>query len=187
MTGTSSQRHTPSPDSSGAQLKSWTQPQLFGGFRTGRTCIGSRRADSAKNSAGGRLLLAGGLVFDDRGRVLLLHRNTPTATWWETPGGKVDPGENPREAAARELEEELGVSVRVVRDLGWHDFFTEETPMRYAIYQMEVVSGELKPREEKFDSACFFSWSKLCGMSDELSPNTKVVLERRLGQALAVV
>lgn len=46
----------------------------------------------------------------DTGRVLLLKRsdavNEPGT--WGTPGGKIDPGENARTAAARELEEEAG-------------------------------------------------------------------------------
>jgi 8-oxo-dGTP diphosphatase len=51
---------------------------------------------------------AGVLFFDAAGRVLLVE---PTyKPYWEIPGGAVETGESPRDAAARELKEELGLS-----------------------------------------------------------------------------
>jgi 8-oxo-dGTP pyrophosphatase MutT (NUDIX family) len=53
---------------------------------------------------------AGAVVVDEQRRVLLLWRHRfITDTWnWEIPIGKIDTGENPAEAAAREVEEETG-------------------------------------------------------------------------------
>lgn len=46
------------------------------------------------------------------GRVFLLRGGDPqrpeAGTWWFTPGGGVEPGETPRQAALRELAEETG-------------------------------------------------------------------------------
>ena len=49
-------------------------------------------------------------VLVDAGRVLLMWRHRfITDTWgWEVPGGAIDAGEQPVEAAAREMEEETG-------------------------------------------------------------------------------
>jgi 8-oxo-dGTP pyrophosphatase MutT (NUDIX family) len=49
-------------------------------------------------------------VVVERGRVLLIWRHRfITDTWgWEIPGGAIDPGEEPADAAARETEEETG-------------------------------------------------------------------------------
>ena len=56
-----------------------------------------------------------GVITDARGRVLLARRaeGSELAGLWEFPGGKVEPGESPEAALARELDEELGIEVDV--------------------------------------------------------------------------
>ncbi|MGY6518285.1 MAG: Nudix family hydrolase [Lysobacteraceae bacterium] len=53
------------------------------------------------------------VLVDDRGRILLSRRveGQDLAGAWEFPGGKVEPGEGPLQALARELDEELGIAV----------------------------------------------------------------------------
>jgi hypothetical protein len=52
----------------------------------------------------------GGLIYDAAGRLLLVQRaNEPGRGLWSLPGGRVEPGERPQEALAREIAEELGV------------------------------------------------------------------------------
>lgn len=51
------------------------------------------------------------LLLDRSDRVLLLRGLDPAVpgtTWWITPGGGLEPGESVREAALRELAEEIG-------------------------------------------------------------------------------
>jgi ADP-ribose pyrophosphatase YjhB (NUDIX family) len=65
---------------------------------------------------------AAGVIFDGHGRVLLVRESHPE---WEPeqepyvpPGGKVEPGETPREAAEREIFEECGVVAKAGELLG---------------------------------------------------------------------
>jgi 8-oxo-dGTP pyrophosphatase MutT (NUDIX family) len=55
------------------------------------------------------------VVLDSDDRVLLLHTHDPTypeqGTWWELPGGGMDPDETPTGTIIRELAEEAGLAI----------------------------------------------------------------------------
>ena len=59
------------------------------------------------------------MVIDERERVLIAERppGKHLAGRWEFPGGKVEPGEAPALALARELEEEIGITIGTPRPL----------------------------------------------------------------------
>ena len=55
-----------------------------------------------------------GAVIVDRGKVFCTQRGSGAlAGYWEFPGGKVEPGESPEGALAREIHEELACHVGV--------------------------------------------------------------------------
>jgi mutator protein MutT len=58
-------------------------------------------------------------VIDAQGRVLIAQRpaGTHMAGAWEFPGGKLENGEERREALARELREEIGIAISTPRPL----------------------------------------------------------------------
>ncbi len=61
----------------------------------------------------------GAVVFDDRGRLLLVKRaNPPAQGLWSLPGGRQEPGESASQGVVREVREETGVEVRVQREVG---------------------------------------------------------------------
>jgi 8-oxo-dGTP diphosphatase len=64
-----------------------------------------------------RKLVVAALCRDDARRVLLTQRRADQAMplKWELPGGKVEPGEAPEAALAREIEEEIGCACSVGR------------------------------------------------------------------------
>src|SRR4051812_37324404 len=59
------------------------------------------------------LIVVAAALADGEGRILLQQRapGRAMAGLWEFPGGKVEEGERPEAALARELEEELGIQV----------------------------------------------------------------------------
>jgi 8-oxo-dGTP diphosphatase len=54
-------------------------------------------------------------ILERDGRTLICQRraDSPHPLKWEFPGGKVEPGESPRQALTRELREELGIEAEV--------------------------------------------------------------------------
>jgi len=93
--------------------------------------------------------VAVGVLRAPDGRVLLTERRAgkDAAGFWELPGGQVEPGESPAEAAARELYEEVGVQVEELAP--WrvyeHDFPTKRLRLHW--FHVRRWSGEAKGRE----------------------------------------
>jgi 8-oxo-dGTP diphosphatase len=64
------------------------------------------------------VIVVAGVIFEQRaGREVVLvtqrKKGAHLEGLWELPGGKIDPGEDPRAALVRELREELGIEVTV--------------------------------------------------------------------------
>ncbi|MBS0280773.1 MAG: (deoxy)nucleoside triphosphate pyrophosphohydrolase [Proteobacteria bacterium] len=67
-------------------------------------------SDNAKSV----ILVVAAALIDPDGRMLIAQRppGKAMAGLWEFPGGKWEPGETPEQALIRELDEELGISVK---------------------------------------------------------------------------
>jgi ADP-ribose pyrophosphatase YjhB (NUDIX family) len=62
---------------------------------------------------------AGGIVLDTAARILVIRRGTPpSAGSWSIPGGRCRAGESAEVACVREVAEETGLQVEVIRWAG---------------------------------------------------------------------
>lgn len=103
-----------------------------------------------------------------------MHRNTARRVQWEIPGGKVDAGELAKQAAVREIAEELDVAVKIDRRVGARVFVEDGERYEYAWYAATITAGEPRLAEPKtFDGLDYFSLREMIEMFDDLSPNTK--------------
>ena len=72
-------------------------------------------ADSSEQ----RIRCVGAVLFDDKGRLLLIRRaHEPGRGRWSVPGGRVEAGETDHDAVIREVAEETGLAVAIIRLLG---------------------------------------------------------------------
>ncbi len=116
---------------------------------------------------------AGAVVIDDRGRVLLLEHRFRGGSGWGIPGGFIEAGEQPHEAIARELCEEVGLEVSDIQIIGSRGFSHQK--------QIEILfkcrsAGNANPRSGEIRKAQWFSPSELPpglpGDQSELVRNT---------------
>lgn len=89
-----------------------------------------------------RKLVVAALVRDGT-KILMSRRrpDQPMPNLWEFPGGKVEPGESPTDALAREVREELGCAVAVgrIHEVVFHPY--PDFDLYMLVYEARVVSG----------------------------------------------
>ncbi|MFO1316382.1 MAG: Nudix family hydrolase [Burkholderiales bacterium] len=94
----------------------------------------------------GRIVrVAAAVLLRPDGQVLLAQRpaGKPYAGYWEFPGGKLEPGETPRHALARELKEELGIDVRNASPWLVQEFVYPHAHVELHFFRVFAWDGEL--------------------------------------------
>lgn len=97
------------------------------------------------------LEVVAGVIRDPNDKVLLTQRQPGRhqAGKWEFPGGKREPGESPEAALARELYEELGITVERIQPRILVPFDYPDVSVRLDVYDVESYSGEPYGKENQ--------------------------------------
>lgn len=106
---------------------------------------------------------ASAVVFDASGKLLLQLRSDNRH--WAMPGGRLDPGEDIQTCAIREVFEETGLHVRVLRVVGLYSdpyqFMIARYPdgnttqMFNVCFECEITGGELTLSDESLEIGFF--------------------------------
>lgn len=104
-----------------------------------------------------------GLIFDERGRILLLRHSNGSV--WVAPGGSLEPNELPADAVVREVWEETGLKVEPVRITGIYGGPAFEVHYRngdrvsylMTVFECRVLGGTLQADSVETLEAAYFS------------------------------
>jgi ADP-ribose pyrophosphatase YjhB (NUDIX family) len=124
------------------------------------------------------------VVLDEKGAVLLVKEKEDGL--WTLPGGWVDVGESPSEAAQREVKEETGYEVRAERLLAlWDRDKHPHPPLPFHVYKLyfecELLGGEPLAASTETEEVGFFPTDALPELS--LGRVTPRQIERLFEQA----
>jgi 8-oxo-dGTP diphosphatase len=84
-------------------------------------------------------------IIEREGRVLIGQRKPEQShpLKWEFPGGKVEPGETPRDAVARELAEELAIQVADAAEIQRYEYtYPGKKPIQLFFFHVRSFTGE---------------------------------------------
>jgi len=108
------------------------------------------------------LIVVAGIIERDA-RILICRRRADARHHplkWEFPGGKVEPGEEPRAALARELGEELGIRAEIGEEIESFAYqYAGRSPILLMFFRVSQFAGELVNRE--FDEIAWESKHRL--------------------------
>jgi 8-oxo-dGTP diphosphatase len=94
-------------------------------------------------------------VFVMRGDLMLVLQQAGGTRWWEQPGGTVEPGEDPRDAAIRETLEETGLRIEAPSLLReWSYYGRSGRAARSYMFVARSPSGDVRISPEHAE----FGW-----------------------------
>jgi 8-oxo-dGTP diphosphatase len=102
-------------------------------------------------------------IIEREGQILIGQRKAGErahALRWEFPGGKIEPGETPAEALARELDEELGIAAKIGAEVTRYEFaYRNKPPILLIFLHVARFTGE--PVNRVFEQIAWVERSRL--------------------------
>ena len=87
-------------------------------------------------------------VIRDGGRIFAAQRGYgPYRGWWEFPGGKIEEGETPEQALAREINEELSADICVGELIRTVEYDYPDFHLTMYCFWAKIIRGELILKE----------------------------------------
>src|SRR5438309_5984895 len=127
-----------------------------------------------------RTVVAAVIVRSERRLVIgQRRRNDSSPLKWECPGGKVEAGETPERALARELKEELGVSLRKWVPIGRVVHKYAETPEELEILFFAAVVSEDQLIPRTFEKLAWRSEEHTSELQSQFHLVCRLLLEKK--------
>ncbi len=122
-----------------------------------------------------------GCAIIEKGKILLLHRIK--TDWFELPGGKIDNNESAEQAAVRELKEELGFDVKIIRKIGEKVFQHNGDFLNYEWFLARAEGTARIMEPETFDAFKFVPLAELksCKLSTNMHQFLKELESGNIG------
>jgi 8-oxo-dGTP diphosphatase len=129
-----------------------------------------------------RIVVAAVIERNDRRLLIGQRRKDDTSPLkWEFPGGKVRDGESPEAALARELQEELGVTLVKSVELGRvrHHYEGTQEELEIRFFAASIVESEVVPTAFE---AIAWALPKELGNYDFLAANRELIAQLATGR-----
>ena len=108
------------------------------------------------------------IIINDKDEILLVQWGEQYDFTWHFPGGRLDESDEAVEGLRREVREELGVEIEIIKPV-YTKYVTKKDcaymkdKERYAVFYLAKLSGEIKLNDRELHS---YKWYKKSELSD---------------------
>ncbi|MFH1785388.1 MAG: NUDIX hydrolase [Candidatus Micrarchaeota archaeon] len=115
------------------------------------------------------------MVLIENGKVLLIKRGKePFKGEWAVPGGRIEDNETAEECAKREMKEETGIDIEIIKLIGlYSDPKRDPRGIIVGAFLVKEINGELKAGDDADEA----QWYDLSNLPKLCSDHGKIVAD----------